>query len=126
MINYRHFFLQLSLFSIGVAALIFILNTLTLFRTYQDLSWLSWGFFVLLSIIIYALGRAAVLSPDKTLFNSVLTVFMGGKMILSVALIFTYRYLVEPETKIFIIPFFLIYVLYTGFEIYVLTKLAKH
>lgn len=119
----RQFFWQLGLLSTGVCCIIGLLNFIPFFSTYQQLSWLSILLFVMISMTMYYLGRWAIEHSNKHLFTSLLYGFMGGKMLLSVILIYVYNLMAQPETKLFILPFFLVYVFYTVFESYFLIKI---
>lgn len=119
------FFKQLFLFSTFVAVLVGLGSFIPTLRPYQDFSWMSFAFYVLLSIAIYWAANLGAKSSNKALFNNLLLVFMGGKMFLSLILLSLYYFLTQPTSKIFVLPFLVIYFLYSIFEVYFLIKLAK-
>lgn len=121
--NERQFFIQLTILSIGVCLFLFLLNIIPLFAAYQQVSWLSVFLFIVISIAMYFLGKWAINHPNKNLFTNLLYLFMGGKMFLSIILIYSYNLIAEPKTKLFIIPFFVVYIFYTIFESHFLIKL---
>jgi len=51
--------------------------------------------------------------------------FTVGKMLISVLVIFAYIQLAQPAGKLFILPFFGIYLAFTAYETYFMMKLGK-
>ncbi len=80
--------------------------------------------FLVVSVVIFFLGRRSAGATNKHLFSNV---FMGAtmvKMLLCGMLVAGYVILGEPASKLFIVPFFWLYLVYTGFEVYFLMKLS--
>lgn len=80
--------------------------------------------FIGLCVGLFFLGKRTVASENKYLFTNV---FMGVtmlKLFLCGGLIGAYVLLGEPENKLFVVPFFLSYLIYTGLEVMFLIKLA--
>ncbi|MBB4078720.1 hypothetical protein GGR28_001333 [Lewinella aquimaris] len=80
--------------------------------------------FVLICVGLFFLGRRSAGAENKHLFSNV---FMGAtmvKMLLCGMLVVTYVLLGAPPNKLFIVPFFWLYIVYTGFEVYFLMKLS--
>ena len=121
----RQFFLQLLLLSAATALSLHFVNQLPAFQAYAGLSWLSVLFFILLSIAMYYAGRRSALSENKHHFTNTIMGFTMGKMMLSILLILVYLKLAEPVTKLFILPFFGVYLIYTIFETYFMTRLGR-
>jgi hypothetical protein len=73
---------------------------------------------------LFWVGNRTARSENKFLFTNV---FMGVtmlKLFLSGGLISAYFFMTEPENKLFVVPFFLSYLVYTILEIVFLIKLA--
>jgi len=121
----RQFYLQLLLVSALTAVALFFINQLPALAAYASLSWLSVAFFIFLSIGMYYAGRRSALSDNKHHFTNTIMGFTMGKMMLSILLILGYLKLAEPETKLFILPFFGVYLVYTIFETYFMTRLGR-
>ncbi|MEZ5039821.1 MAG: hypothetical protein R2828_08015 [Saprospiraceae bacterium] len=119
------FYLQLSLLSIPLAILIFLLTQQTQFQEFGSISWISLFFFVGLSASVFHLGQFMLKSQNKNDFTRMVLGFTGFKMMLSVALVFIYHQVAEPTSRWFVIPFLIIYVLYTIFETYFLMRLGR-
>ena len=123
--NRQRFFTQLGILSAVMALVIFLVNALTPLRSYSLLSWLSLGLFILLSVGMYIGGYKAAISENKYTFTNAVLGFTIGKMVLSVIVILSYNELAKPESKLFLVPFFAIYVVFTVFETYFMMKLGK-
>ena len=121
----RQFFLQLLITTVIAALVLWGLHQVPRLAPYWLLSTLSLGGFMLLSIVMYYAGRKAAYSSNKHDFTNIIMGFTMGKMALSFMLIFAYLKLAEPTDKIFILPFFAIYLIYTIFETYFMMKLSR-
>ena len=121
----RSFFIQLGALSLVTAILIFFLNRLPRLQAYSLLSWISLGAFIALCILMYLAGYRAALSDNKNDFTNAVLGFTVGKMFLAILVIFGYSQLANPPDKLFIIPFFAIYLIYTIFETYFMMKLGR-
>ena len=80
--------------------------------------------FLVICVAIFFLGRRSAGAANKMLFGNV---FMGAtmvKMLLCGLLVVGYVVLGRPESKLFIVPFFWSYLVYTGYEVYYLMKLS--
>lgn len=119
------FFTQLALLSSGTAALLFLLNRLPQFQPYNTLAWGSLVAFIALSAAMYAAGQRAAQSSNKNDFTTVLMGFTAGKMFLAIIAIYGYNQLAQPATKLFIVPFFSVYFIYTAFETYFMMRLGR-
>ncbi len=123
----NRFFTQLSLLTIVVVAILLLLHYFfPEMGAHQNFSWASVALFVTITIVMFFTGWKAVLSTNKNLFINVVLIFMFGKMALSVLLIVLYTKLLEPDTKLFFIPFIIVYLFYTIFETYILSKVGKY
>lgn len=124
--NEKQFFTQL----LGVALLTALLNmgllwTNDVFRKYEDLAWFSLGFFYVFNILMYVLAKILVRSSNKFAFSHLIMSSMMLKMMLSVVIVMQYRKMMQPDTHLFVLPFFLIYFISTIFETYFMVKVAK-
>jgi MFS family permease len=122
----RSFFLKLILLTVLTAgALAAIHSFVPLLREHQLLSWLSMGFFFLLSLLMFLTGNATARSENKNMFTSAVLGFVFGKMALALLIVIIYTKEVEPDSKYFILPFFLVYLVYTVFETWFLIRLGR-
>ena len=121
----KEFLIQLSIITVISAAIVFGLSTLEKLQPYQMFSWICLGFFVVFSVLMFFMGTNASKSSNKNDFTNVALGFTAGKMFGSLIIIVIYIKLIEPTSKMFILPFFIIYIIYTAFETYFMMKLGK-
>ena len=80
--------------------------------------------FLFVSVVIFFLGRRSAGATNKQLFSNVFMASTMAKMFLCGMLVVSYVLLAEPTSKLFIVPFFWLYLVYTAFEVYFLMKLS--
>jgi hypothetical protein len=119
--NHKNFLLQLTIISVISFLLLFLLNKLPQFAPFQAFSYLSCISFVLFSAMMYFLAARAAVSSDK---NQVLLT-TSAKMALCIFVIVGYFKLAEPSSKMYAIPFLIVYLIFTIFETYFMMKLSK-
>lgn len=119
------FYLQLLLvtaISVGGA---YLVHQLPLFADDALLTWIAIGIFVLLSVAMYYQGYKAALSENKHDFTNTFLGFLVGKLFLCGGVIIGYFYLAEPSSKLFVLPFFGVYIVYTVFEVLFMSRLGR-
>jgi hypothetical protein len=80
--------------------------------------------FIIISVVLFFLGRRSAGAKNRMLFSNV---FLGAtmvKMLLCGMLVVGYVFLGSPASRLFILPFFWSYIVYTGYEVYYLMKLS--
>jgi hypothetical protein len=123
--RHQKFLGQLA-FCVGLSVVfIACLNYFPVLQAHQLLSWLSLLFFTTISLAAYFFGLKAANSTNKNDFNNVFIVLTTAKLLISLFLVWLYQIFTEPTTKLFILPFFLIYIIFTIFESYILIRLGK-
>ncbi len=80
--------------------------------------------FIVVCSAIFFLGRRSAGAENRMLFSNVFLAATISKMFICGMLVVGYVILGEPESKLFIVPFFWLYLVYTGFEVYFLMNLA--
>jgi ABC-type Fe3+-siderophore transport system permease subunit len=83
------------------------------------------GLFVAICLLLFLFGWRAAHSPKRMAFNGVITASVFGKMAASLAFLAVYKKLYQPEGNTFVVLFLLTYAVYTFFEVWFMTKLAK-
>lgn len=83
------------------------------------------GFFVLLCIGLFHAGFNAASSSNKYAFNNLISLSVFGKMVLSLALLFIYQRVAHPSNEWFVFIFLFLYVVFTVFEVWFMSKLAR-
>ncbi len=121
----RQFFIQLGLLTLSTAILLSFLNGLPQLQAYSSLSWISLGLFLGITLAMHRVGRSAAQSSNKNDFTNAVLGFTVGKMFLAIIILLGYSQLAQPADKLFIIPFFAVYLIYTIFETYLMMKLGR-
>ena len=103
----------------------YIFEVISKTDAYFDLSYYSIILFTLISLVFYLIGTKATKSENKYLFIHIIVYNIIVKMVFSVLLVFVYVKLLEPSNKMFIVPFILVYLIFTIFETYFLSVLSR-
>ena len=85
----------------------------------------SYLFFVCFCIFIYWMGQRSSQSRAGEYFLYIIVINVFVKLIASFMLVFIYAKYAEPDNKWFVIPFLIVYLVFTVFETYFLSKQAK-
>ena len=121
----KKFYIQLTILSIFVALLLVLLGMSNLIGSHLFLSWISWGFFILFSVGLFYASSKSANSENKHLFGQVFLLSIFFKMLFCATILIVYMLLTKPETGHFALPFLLVYLVFTIYEVYFVTKLAK-
>lgn len=81
--------------------------------------------FTAINILAYYAAIRAINSKSKYRFVQLMMMLILFKMIICVGLVVAHVKINQPDTKLFVLPFLTIYLIFTLFEIYVLEKLAR-
>jgi len=81
--------------------------------------------FVALSLLIFFLGKKSATSTNNYLFIYLIMGNIFLKFFASIVIVVLYFKLFEPNDRLFLFPFMFIYLIFTIFETYVLSSLAK-
>lgn len=119
------FFTQLAIVTLLAAGAAYGMLALPKLQAYPYVAFGSLAVFFLISIIMYVAGKKAALSENKHNFTNVSLGITIGKIFIAILFILGYDQLLEPASRFFIIPFFIMYLIYTIFETYVMMKLGK-
>ncbi len=121
----RNFLIQLFTITVVFVILAIICGQLAVLSPYVNILWLSILFFVLVSVAMYFFAKMAAKSKNKYAFTNVNIGFTAGKLLLSTILILVYHQLAAPKDNFFIVPFFVVYLVYTAFETNFMLKLSR-
>ncbi len=124
--NSKQFYTKLGMVTLGAILLVFLLNFNPLIQNAQALSWSTIGFFVLLSVLIFIVGTSVSKQKNKNNFTSIILMVMMTKMFLCILLVAFYSKIQQPTDNFFLIPFFSIYLIYTIFEVHLMTRIGKN
>lgn len=93
--------------------------------TYTDLTIIAIAMFSAISVMIFYLANRAIKSDNKYSFLNIVVMNLFIKIMLSFIVVVTYVKMTNPEDKWYLIPFTMIYLIFTIFETYFLSKAAK-
>lgn len=119
------FLKKLLLTTALVAFAILLLEFIPGMAAFRLFAWVCCLLFVLLSVLIFIVARPAATDPNKNKFTNVVIGAVMGKLALSMAIILAYFYGLQPESRLFIAPFFIVYLGFTIFELHFLMRLGK-
>ena len=125
MVQNSGFFKGFVLFLTLAAAVTVMLCRYQPFKPFVTMCWMANIIFALHAAILYLILRKSSLSPDRQRFLSVTMVNMLIKIVVSITFLIIYKLQMKPTNGKFIIPFIIIYLLYTIFETYFMLRLAE-
>jgi hypothetical protein len=114
---FRSFALKLCLFTVGVAAVVALANLLVpFFTSFSVFTWMSLGFFFIITLLTGYMGFRGL---EKSAHGFVASVngMVVLKLFLSAAFIVVYVVFTHPDGPAFVVSFFVLYVIFTVFEI---------
>ncbi len=122
----KTFLLHLAAVTAGTAALLAILYLVApAAQLHGRFMILTILLFVVVCTGLYYAGRSAANSSSKLAFNNIVSISVFGKMVLAVAVLFVYQQTAKPTNEWFVGIFLTVYVIYTVFEVWFMTKLAR-
>ena len=92
---------------------------------YIDIAYYAVPSFTFLSVLIYFLTEYLEKQPNKGMLLNLVIVNVMFKFVIAFGIVFIYHKLKEPDDGIFILPFIIIYVVFTIFETYFMSVQAK-
>lgn len=81
--------------------------------------------FVVMSIVVYYAGQAALKSGSPYSFIRLIIVNVFAKIVICFAMVAIYFKVCQPESKLFILPFLTTYLIFMVFETYFLSIQSK-
>ncbi len=124
------FFRNLLIFSAVIGLVIGLLIWFTGHALVHTHIWYIFSFFVFVTALTFYVARLGI-SYDNDNFQLYYFGAMGFRMMLSIGVVFIYVYLFSENELQFVLNFFVLYFIFTGFEIYSLLanlrpNLKKH
>jgi len=114
--KYQHFILRLTILSLALGALVFILNWLLPSGIISPATpYLIILFYVITAIVHYVLLRITALNPRK--FVGYFMLATSLKLMNYLIVVVVYVFYVKEGILSFILTFFILYIIYTIFEV---------
>lgn len=127
MTRYR-FFLQLLALNLALLATLLALSSrYPALEDYQGLYLSSLATLSIICILLFEVGKLTIKAENPNAFSQFFLASIGLKMLITLLVLMVYiqQYPPAPTQKWFILPFFLIYLAFMGFEIGFLSQIAK-
>lgn len=120
------FYKILALVTAGTAAVLAALHSFAPpAQPHWKFSIATLGLFALVCVGLFYAGNSTAKSHNKHAFTNLVSVSVFGKMVLAMAALFMYQQIAQPQNQWFVGIFLLCYVVYTAFEVWFMTKLAR-
>ena len=117
---------NLALFSLFIGLIIWLLQYISEYKLVHPYVWFILAFFIFITAVTFYIIKFG-LTEDENNFQLYYFGSMGFRVILSLGIVFVYVYLYKERQLQFVLNFFALYFLYTGFEIFsILTNLRPH
>lgn len=94
-------------------------------RPFMSLGIIGLVFFVLLAIFVFKLSLKVAESKDLNAFTRLIMYNLMIKLFMSIFIVLIYYKVVEPTERLFILPFIVIYLIFTIFEAMFLSRQAR-
>ena len=121
----KTFYLQLTYTSVISIALLTLCYTLLPIIDYVMLGVIGLAFFIGLSIFVFKVSQKIVNSKDLNAFTRLIMYNLMIKLFLSFAVVWVYYEVVKPQERLFILPYVVIYLIFTIFEAMFLSNQAR-
>ncbi|MEZ4883130.1 MAG: hypothetical protein R3E32_00245 [Chitinophagales bacterium] len=102
-----------------------ILHYLQLLGSNPDFAWICFVFFTILTFLTIYITSLSAKASSKVKGTTMILGAMGIKFIFSMFMILAYLLAVSPDSPRFILPFFVLYILFTVVETNYLLKITK-
>ncbi len=123
--NISRFFILFGLTLILVSGLLYLISYNDKMGGYVDIAYYAVPAFSLLSLIIYFFTIYLENRPDKKGLLNVVIINVMLKFFISALVIAVYYNVKSPSDGIFVVPFIIVYVVFTIFEAYFMSEQAR-
>ena len=118
--------IKLLLLTAFLAIIVFLADQLLDWTFIHPAIWVMLVFFLIVSLISHYITQIGVRKKDANVINYYFSTMLI-RLLLSIAFIGFYVYTKEEDIFLFVANFFILYLLYVGFEIYwLLTNLRRN
>jgi len=119
-------FFQLLILTIAIlAGIMYFLSLNEKIYEYIDIAYYAIPSFTLLCVAIYFLTEYLEKQPNKGMLLNLVIMNVMFKFLIAIAVVMIYHKQREPEDGIFVLPFIIVYVVFTIFETYFMSLQAK-
>ena len=123
--NSTRFFQLLFLTICLIVAILYFMSHNEKIYAYIDISYYAIPAFTLLSLLIYFLTEFLEKQNNKGMLINLVIINVMFKFLIAIGIVLIYHKLKNPQDGIFVLPFIIIYVIFTIFETYFMSIQAK-
>lgn len=124
--SFIQFVLQLFFVSMAIVAFIFLFGLFSIDWAQNNLlGYYAVVGFIILFLPTFYIAKKSAQSANKQLFTGIIMLSVLSKLVVSIVMVFWYHKNFHPSGPLFLVPFFLVYIIYTIFESQFMIKLGK-
>lgn len=123
--NNKQFIISLLLVTFIVTLIVHLMSYVASLADYLHLGTMSIMLFSSICVVMYVFASRSAKKDQRVAFINIFMLSTLLKMLFSVILIAIYYKTQLPNSKLFIVPFFVVYAIYTIFEVWFMSKLTK-
>lgn len=122
----KSFFINLSLVTLATAILLAGIHFYApQARVHGNFAIATVVLFLVICIGLYFAGASTARAKNKHAFTNLVSISVFGKMVVALGFLLLYQKVENPQNEWFVGIFLLCYVVYTGFEVWFMTRLAR-
>jgi len=121
---FRKFLIRELIFALIIVIISYVLFQTVLKEYYLPVFWLLFGIITIFTAVFH-LSVLQVSDKSSAKFSSKFMMVSGIKMIVYLMLIVYYAFSFPEKAKTFLISFFILYLLYTVFEVFLIVRYLK-
>lgn len=119
-------FFQLLFITLGILGVIlYLMSFNSKIHEYIDIAYYSIPAFTLLSVAVYFLTEYMEKQKNKGMLINLVIINVMFKFLIAIGIVMIYHKSKDPQDGIFVLPFIIIYVVFTIFETYFMSVQAK-
>lgn len=123
--SFGRFFRYLVLITLAAAIWSFIISKFGAVAQTLSIYAISISCFFVFSILIFFYAFYTSASDQLYSFNNVVSASFLIKLIMSICTLMLFQKFAKPTGNAYVLHFIIVYLIYTAYEVYFLTKLAK-
>lgn len=121
----KEFVMKFGIFSSICLLLILVTHLGSALSTVLTFSLSTLVLYVALTVLMFLFAKKARMDSNPGSYTSTLLSFHWIRIFTSLLFVFSYITISPQKSNLFLLPFFSIYILFTIFEVYMLTKLES-
>lgn len=124
--TYSKYLIRLGILTLMVCFIFLPVGYMPYFEGAKGFIWISIAFFSIMTAITYPIASIGIVKRSHASFTAYVFGAMAIKFFACILLIMAYYFYTKTDQISFVIPFFMVYFIYTIFETYHLSSLARN